>query len=271
MVSRSIRDIVADAQELAKKGVKEMILIAQDSTVYGRDLGLSEGLPALLSSILKEAADIPWIRIMYSYPGAISDALIRMMEENDQLIHYLDMPLQHASEDVLKRMHRPHNIEKVKRTIRRLRSSMPDIALRTTFITGFPGETIEEFEELVQFIEEIEFDHVGIFRYYHEEGTASYLVEDDIPEDEKNERVQTLAEIQERISLKKNQSLIGENIPVLVEGNGDGISIGRSYRDAPEIDGLVLFKGIIETGELINAKVTDALVHDLIAVKKSVS
>lgn len=180
----------------------------------------------------------------------------------------MDIPLQHAHPDILKRMHRPSNMGKVKRTIQKMRSAMPNLALRTTFIVGFPGETQQEFQELINFIEEIKFDHVGIFPYYHEEGTFAFQMEDDVPEEVKNERIQNLARVQEGISLKKNQAFIDQDIQVLIEGNGDGISIGRSYRDAPEIDGMVLVQGTIEPGVFVNTHVTGALMHDLIAIKK---
>jgi len=268
MVSRPIGDIVRDAQQLEKMGMQEIILIAQDSTVYGRDIGLEDGLPLLLSSLTENVKDIPWIRIMYTFPGAISDRLIEVMEVSVQVLTYLDIPLQHAHPDVLKRMRRPSNMGKVKQTIQKMRSAMLNLAMRTTFIVGFPGETQQEYRELINFVEEIEFDHVGIFPYYHEEGTSAFQMEDDVPEEVKNERIQNLARIQEEISLKKNQAFIDQNIQVLIEGNGDGISVGRSYRDAPEIDGMVLVKGIIEPGTLIDARVTGALMHDLIAIKK---
>ena len=149
-----------------------------------------------------------------------------------------------------------------------MRSAMPDLALRTTFIVGFPGETQQEYRELIDFVEEIEFDHVGIFPYYHEAGTYAFQLKDNIPEEMKNERIQNLARVQEEISLKKNQAFIDHDMQVLIEGNGDGISIGRSYRDAPEIDGMVLVQGIIEPGTFVNARITGALIHDLIAIKK---
>ena len=268
MVSRPIRDIMKDAQQLERMGIQEIILIAQDSTAYGRDIGLEDGLPYLLSSLIEVVQDIPWIRIMYTFPGSISDKLIEVMKVNAQVLPYLDIPLQHAHPNVLKRMRRPSNMEKVKQTIQQMRSAMPDLALRTTFIVGFPGETQQEYRELIDFVEEIEFDHVGIFPYYHETGTDAYQREDDIPEEIKNERIQNLARVQEEISLKKNQEFIDQDLQVLIEGNGEGISIGRSYRDAPEIDGLVLVQGIIEPGTIINARVTGALIHDLIAFKK---
>jgi len=268
MVSRPIGDIVRDAQQLEKMGMQEIILIAQDSTFYGRDIGLEDGLPLLLSSLTENVKDIPWIRIMYTFPGSISDRLIEVMEASVQVLSYLDIPLQHAHPDVLKRMRRPSNMGKVKQTIQKMRSAMPNLAMRTTFIVGFPGETQQEYRELIDFVEEIEFDHVGIFPYYHEEGTSAFQMKDDVPEEVKNERIQNLARIQEEISLKKNQAFIDKDIQVLIEGNGDGISVGRSYRDAPEIDGMVLVKGIIEPGILLDARVTGALMHDLIAIKK---
>lgn len=268
MVSRPVRDVVEDARQLNKMGIQEIILIAQDSTVYGRDIGLEDGLPLLLSSILDVVKDVSWIRIMYTFPGSISDKLIRVIRDNSQVIPYIDIPLQHAHKNVLKRMRRPQNIEKVKQTIHRMRLAMPNLALRTTFIVGFPGETKQEFQELIHFVQEIEFDHVGIFPYYHEARTPSFQMEDDVPEEVKDERVQILAKAQEDISLKKNQTFIDQDIQVLIEGNGDGISIGRSYRDAPEIDGMVLVQGIIEPGKFIDVHVTGALIHDLIAIKK---
>lgn len=268
MVSRSIEEIVNDALLLEKLGIKEIILIAQDSTAYGRDIGLDDGLPSLLTSLLDAVPGIPWIRIMYTFPGSISDQLIDVMKANEQILPYLDIPLQHAHPDILQRMRRPANMDNVKHTLRKMRSALPNLALRTTFIVGFPGETEEKYSELVDFVKEIEFDHVGIFPYYHESGTPAFQMEDNISEEVKNERIQDLARIQEDISLKKNQSFIDHELDVLIEGNGDGISIGRSYRDAPEIDGLVLVQGILEPGELVNVRITGALIHDLIALIK---
>jgi ribosomal protein S12 methylthiotransferase len=268
MVSRRVRDIIKDARQLERMGIQEVILIAQDSTAYGRDIGLADGLPHLLSSLIEAVQGIPWIRIMYTFPGSISDKLIRVMKANTQVLPYLDIPLQHAHPNILKRMRRPSNMEKVKQTIQKMRSTIPNLALRTTFIVGFPGETQQEFQELISFVKEIEFDHVGIFPYYHEAGTYAFQMEDDIPEEIKNERIQILARVQEEISLKKNQGFIDQDMKVLIEGNGDGISIGRSYRDAPEIDGMVMVQDIIEPGELIDARITGALMHDLIAITK---
>ena len=268
MVSRKPEDIFHDAQQLQQIGIKEIILIAQDSTAYGRDLGIRDGLPVLLLELVSKIPQVPWIRIMYTFPGSVSDQLIGVMRDQAQILPYLDIPLQHAHPKVLKRMQRPSNMGQVKTLLKKMKTEIPAISLRTTFIVGFPGETKEEFSALMDFMREIRFDHVGIFPYYHEEGTPSYALSDSVTEDEKNERIQTLARLQEDISQEKNQAWIGKRLNVLIEGHGDGISIGRSYRDAPEIDGLVFIDEIIDPGEIINVQITGALVHDLIGIKR---
>ena len=266
MVSRPISDIIRDAKQLEAMGMQEIILISQDSTAYGRDLGLNDGLSDLLTSLVEQAPGIPWIRIMYAFPGAISDKLIEVMQKNKQVLAYIDIPLQHAHQQVLKRMRRPSNMQQVRKTLEKMRSVMPELALRTTFIVGFPGETKEEYEKLIQFVKEVKFDHVGIFPYYHESGTlAGESLDDNVSALLKNKRIENLAGIQEEISLIKNKSIIGKTMRVLMEGNGDGLSIGRSYRDAPEIDGLVFVQGTIEPGEMVTVRITGALTHDLIA------
>jgi ribosomal protein S12 methylthiotransferase len=265
MVSRTIDQVIKDAIFLQGLGVKEIILIAQDSTAYGRDLGLRDGLPALLKELVRTVPDVPWLRIMYTFPGSISDDLIEVMAENPQILPYLDLPLQHAHPEMLKRMKRPADLDWIRQTIARMRISIPSIALRTTFIVGYPGETEEEFNFLLEFLQEMRFDHVGIFPYYHEEGTSAYQTVETVPDDVKQERIQQLAAAQEQISLEINQGFIGKQLDVIIEGNGDGISAGRSYRDAPEIDGLILLKEIIEPGKMIDAQIIGALVHDLIA------
>ena len=264
-VSRSLNEILRDAKSLRDSGVNEVILIAQDSTAYGCDLGIKDGLAFLLEELVKIIPEVPWLRVMYTYPGLISDKLIYIMAEKEQVLPYLDLPLQHAHPDVLRRMGRPNNIEWVERTIRKMRSVIPGISLRTTLIVGFPGETEEEFKFLMDFIKEIRFDHVGIFPYYREKGTPSYNDDGLINEKVKQERLQRLASVQEGISLSINQGFIGKQLDVLIEGNGDGISVGRSYRDAPEIDGLVFFNEKIKPGKIVSAQVTHALTHDLIA------
>ena len=265
MVSRSVQSILDDALLLQEKNVKEIILIAQDSTAYGRDLGMRDGLPLLLEELVKTVPNVPWLRVMYTFPGAVSDDLIRVMAEQSQVLPYLDIPLQHAHPDVLRRMRRPADIQVVREIITKVRSVIPEVALRTTFIVGFPDETESEFQYLLDFLVEMRFDHVGIFPYYHEEGTSAYNNKDSISSELKEERIQRLAAAQEEISLEINKRFIGKTIEVLIEGNGDDISAGRSYRDAPEIDGLVMFDEVIPVGSLVKGQVSGALVHDLIA------
>jgi ribosomal protein S12 methylthiotransferase len=262
-VSRPLADILHNARQLQGEGVRELILISQDTTSYGRDLKLQNGLAHLLQELVRSVPRIPWIRILYMFPGSISDELIQIMAENSQVLPYLDLPLQHASPDVLRRMKRPADMQEVRSTINRLRTAMPDLALRSTFIVGFPGETEEEFQQLLDFVTETAFDRVGIFPYYHEPGTPAADMEDDIPADLKEERLQRLALLQEKISLQKNEQWIGKTLQVLVEGVDDEIVVGRSYRDAPEIDGLVIARGQARVGQLVDVHIDGALVHDL--------
>jgi len=240
-----------------------LILIAQDTSSYGRDLGMKDGLPVLLKEISMYASKIPWIRCLYTFPGAISDDLIKTMAHHKQFVHYLDLPLQHAHLDVLRRMQRPAKVDWVRRMLEKMRTAMPDLALRTTFIVGFPGETDVEFQTLLDFVEEIQFDHVGIFPYYHEADTPAQRLGDSVPSKVKKERTQSLAALQERISLEKNQSMVGTILDVLIEGVDQNISVGRSYRDAPEIDGLVIVEGRAEVGKMVKVQITGAMVHDL--------
>ena len=268
MLSRPIAEIVEDARALEEAGIRELILIAQDTTSYGRDLGLRNGLVSLLRELLPAVPAIPWVRLMYTFPGMISDELIALMAQENSLLPYLDIPLQHAHPDTLKRMRRPADMDWVRDTLAKMRAAVPDLALRTTFIVGFPGESEAEFQALMDFTEEIRFDHVGIFPYYHEAGTPAFDLPELVPDEVKEERLQRLASLQEHISLAKNQAWIDRDMQVLIEGSGDGISVGRSYRDAPEIDGLVLFDEVLRESGLVNAAVTGALTHDLIAKKK---
>ena len=262
-VSRPLEAILEDAQILQDSGVKELILIAQDTTDYGVDLGIKDGLPKLLEALLPEIPDIPWVRLMYSYPGYVSDRLIELMSESKQVLHYLDIPLQHAHPETLKRMKRPSDLDWVHSTIAKMRKAMPDLAIRTTFIVGYPGETDAEFNSLLDFIREVKFDHVGAFPFSFEVGTSSEALGDPIPDAVKQERLQQLMQTQEIISLSRNQSLIGKTLDVLIEGKGDGISVGRSWRDAPEIDGLVIVEDEIEVGSMVPVRITGALTHDL--------
>ena len=263
-VSRPMETIIEEAEYLQTHGIQEINLIAQDTTDYGSDLGLKDGLAELLERMLPKIPQIPWVRILYAYPGYVTERLMDVMTRSSQVVPYLDMPLQHAHPDMLKRMKRPANMDWVRRTIAELRKRMPDIGLRSTFITGFPGETDEEFNTLLDFLREIEFDKVGVFPYSFEQGTSAEPLGDPIPEQVKLDRVEELMLLQESISLKRNQSLIGKTMDVLVEGEGDGILVGRSYRDAPEIDGLVIVEGTGEVGKLLKVQITSALTHDLI-------
>jgi ribosomal protein S12 methylthiotransferase len=262
-VSRPPEAIVREAQTLVRRGVCELILIAQDLTDYGHDLGLKDGLPTLLESICDSAPELKWIRLMYQYPGAVSDRLIEVMAARPQIVHYVDIPLQHGHPDVLKRMRRPANIEWVYRTFEKIRTAMPDVAIRTTFIVGYPGETAEEFEGLLKFVQDLKFDRVGAFQYSFEPGTPSAELENQIAEEVKQERYERLMEMQQAISLKRNQAQVGRTLAVLIEGQGDGLTLGRSYRDAPEIDGMVILEGNAPVGQFVPVKIDGALTYDL--------
>ncbi len=265
-VSRPPEAILADARELAARGVRELVLIAQDTTDYGHDLGVKDALPGLLASICVAAPEVQWVRLMYAYPGAVSDRLIEVMATRPQIVHYLDLPLQHGHPDVLKRMRRPANVDWVYRTLGKLRAAMPDIAIRTTFIVGYPGETEAEFETLCQFVRDLEFDRVGAFTYSFEPGTLSADLPDQLPETVKRERYERLMALQQPISLRKNQALVGKTLDVLIEGQGDGLTVGRTYRDAPEIDGLVLIEGDVPQAGFVPVHITGAMEYDLTGI-----
>ena len=269
-VSRPVETILAEVRELQEMGVRELILIAQDTTDYGHDLGIKDGLAQLLERMVGEALEVNgtpvWIRVMYAYPGYVTDRLIEVMASQRQILPYLDMPLQHAHPAVLKRMRRPANMDWVYQTLAKMRRAMPDLALRTTFIVGYPGETEEEFQTLLDFVEEIRFDKVGAFKFSFEPGTTSEPLGDPIPAEVKQERYERLMASQQRISLERNQALVGKTLDVLIEGQGDGISLGRSYRDAPEIDGLVIVEGETPTGQIVPVRITGALAYDLSGV-----
>jgi ribosomal protein S12 methylthiotransferase len=265
-VSRPPEAILEEARVLAGMGVKEIILIAQDTTDYGHDLGIKDGLAYLLEKIVSEVPEMPWIRLLYAYPGYVTDRLIHVMAESPQVLSYLDMPLQHAHPQTLKRMRRPANMDWVHRTLQKMRTAMPDLALRTTFIVGYPGETEEEFQSLLDFIKEIQFDHLGAFTFFSEAGTESEALGDTVPQEVKDERLERLMLAQQSISLGRNQRFLGQTLPVLVEGCSDGISVGRSYRDAPEVDGLVFAEGESQVGEIVPVKITGGMTYELTGV-----
>ncbi|MBZ0277341.1 MAG: 30S ribosomal protein S12 methylthiotransferase RimO [Anaerolineae bacterium] len=275
-VSRPLDSIVAEAVALQERGLKELILIAQDTTDYGYDLGLKDGLAHLLDAVVTAAPDIPWIRVMYAYPGYVTPRLMETMAKHKQILPYLDMPLQHGHRETLKRMKRPAKIEWVYETVGKLRETIPHLAVRTTFIVGYPGETEEEFDALLQFIRDLQFDRVGAFTYSHEEGTPSAELANPVPAEVKEERYNRVMSLQQGISLSKNQAFVGKTLDILVEGQGQGedengepvegiISVGRSYRDAPEIDGYVLVEGELPAGEIVPVRITGATAYDLIA------
>ncbi|MFZ5822176.1 MAG: 30S ribosomal protein S12 methylthiotransferase RimO [Chloroflexota bacterium] len=279
-VSRPLETILDEARRLRDSGVRELILIAQDTTDYGHDLGLKDGLAVLLERLVDEVArefpspsgrgargeGLDWIRVMYAYPGYVTERLIDVMASSEQILPYLDIPLQHAHPETLRRMKRPSNIEWVHKTLGKMRAAMPGLAIRTTFIVGYPGETDEEFQALVDFVQETRFDRVGTFPFSFEEGTASAPLGDPVPAAVKQARFETLMELQQGISLQVNQSFVGKTLDVLVEGFDNGISIGRSYRDAPEIDGLVLVEGKLEVGQIAPVRITGAMAYDLSGV-----
>lgn len=262
-VSRPMGRILDEARRLRDAGVRELVLIAQDTTDYGPDLGLKEGLATLLDALTAAVPDIDWIRVMYAFPGYVTDHLIEVMAAHSQILPYLDMPLQHADRKTLYRMKRPSNMEWVYRTLEKMRGAMPGLAIRTTFIVGYPGESEKGFQTLLDFIQQIRFDRVGAFKFSFEPGTSSEILGDPVPPEVKQERYERLMAAQQNISLQINQSLVGKTLDVLIEGRDKGIAIGRSYRDAPEIDGLVFVEGRAKVGDIVPITITGAMAYDL--------
>lgn len=265
-VSRPLDSIIEEARLLRDNGVKEILLISQDTTDYGSDLGVKNGLAHLLKEMVSAVPDMPWIRLMYAYPGYVTDELIETMASHEQIVPYIDMPLQHGHRETLKRMRRPANIEWVYKTLDKIRTAMPEVAIRTTFIVGYPGETDEEFDALKGFVSDLQFDRVGAFTYSYEASTPSSDIAVHLPEDVKQARMDELMAIQQPISLARNQAQVGKTLPVLIEGIGDGISVGRSYRSAPEVDGLVVIPGELPVGEMVPIVIDGAMVYDLTGV-----
>ena len=271
--SRPLEAVVDEANALVNAGAKELVLVAQDSTDYGRDWGEPNSLPRLLAAICNRTDDrLRWVRLMYAYPGHVSDELIETMATHTKIVPYLDMPLQHGDARTLRRMRRPSRLEMVYDHVEKLRKAMPNSALRTTFIVGFPGETEEEFQGLLDFVEAIQFDKVGAFRFSPEPGTPAALLPDEVPEEVKDERYARLMEKQQPISLRKNQAQVGKMLEILIEGegeiegSGEPLLMGRSYRDAPEVDGLVLVPGLsgVPAGEMIEVHINGAMEYDLV-------
>ena len=264
--------IVHEARELVAQGVKEVVLIGQDTTDYGRDVGQRDGLSTLLDRLCDEVPELPWIRLMYAFPGRLTPRLLETIARRDQVLKYVDLPLQHASREVLARMGRPrHDLREV---VGEIRAAIPDVAIRSAFIVGFPGETSSEFAELLAFLDDAQLDRVGVFRYSRESGTRAGEMADQVPERTKERRFRRAMAAQQRISLARNRRLVGRTLQVLVEGRveaeGPGEptpfrSVGRSYRDAPEVDGLVFVREDVPDGAIVDVKVVDAMAYDLVA------
>ncbi|KPL24576.1 MAG: hypothetical protein AMJ93_01950 [Anaerolineae bacterium SM23_84] len=261
--SKSRDAILEEARQLVTQGVREIILIAQDTTAYGRDWGEQDGLPSLIESILQTVPQLPWLRLMYAYPQHVTPRLIEIMASHSQVCHYLDLPLQHAHPNALRRMRRSPDVGSIWQLITDLRQAMPDIALRTAFIVGYPGENEEEFAALLDFMDDAQFDKVGVFTYSPEGGTAAARLPDQVNREVAEDRYARAMELQRDISLALNQLLVGRVLEILVEGTGEGISVGRSYRDAPEIDGYVLMHGEWSVGKMVRAKIQRAMEYDL--------
>jgi ribosomal protein S12 methylthiotransferase len=264
--SRPRQHILTEARRLQAAGVQEVIIIGQDSTAYGRDWGELDGLPQLLEALVEAAPKITWWRVMYAYPGHASLRLVEVMASYPQIIPYIDMPLQHGHPDTLKRMRRPHNVGKLLRWIETYRQAMPEAVLRTTFIVGYPGETETEFQGLLDFMQSVAFDRVGAFTFSPEPGTPAFNLPNQVDDETKQDRWERLMACQQPISLERNQRLVGRQLDVLVDGVGDGVSISRSYRDAPEIDGFVIVEKELPVGHMVPVLVTGAMEYDLVAI-----
>jgi len=269
--SRRFGSIVAEAHQLAEEGVKEIILVAQDSSRYGEDLGKQDALARLIRELAR-VDGIEWVRVMYTYPTHIGDAFLDAVAEEPRAVKYLDMPLQHASQNVLKLMKRGGNRKSLERLIERVRKRVPGIAVRTTFITGFPGETESDFEELLGFVKAIEFDRVGVFTYSDEEGTPAFDLRDKVPGRTAARRRTALMKEQQRISRRRNKRRVGEVVRVLFEGESKESELlwqGRMETQAPDIDGCVLINDVPDgvlpaTGDFVNVEITEGHEYDLI-------
>ena len=259
--------LIKEAQELADQGVKELILVAQETTVYGQDIYGEKSLHKLLKELC-QIKGIRWIRLLYCYPEEIYDELIQVMKEEKKICHYLDLPIQHASDRILKRMGRRTSKAQLVGIITKLRREIPDIVLRTSLITGFPGETEEDHQELMEFVDEMEFDRLGVFTYSPEEGTPAETMEGQVPEELKEERRDEIMELQQEISLEKGNNRIGQELLVMIEGkvSGESAYIGRTYGDAPKVDGYMFVQTgeLLVTGDFAKVKVTGAMEYDLI-------
>lgn len=282
--SKPMDAVIAEARELTAQGVREIVLVAQDTTAYGWDWNQRDVLATLMEQLCTQVEGMKWLRLMYAYPGHVTPRLIETMARYPQIVHYLDVPLQHANPQVLHRMKRP-NITTTRRMLSDLRAAMPDLAVRTTFIVGFPGETEEEFHSLLEFLEAQQFDRVGVFEYSQEEGTPAGAMPHQVSRKVSARRRHEAMVLQQKISLRRNRAFVGTTLPVLIEGVGEMVSdsqhsgnamrdpdlncgncvsIGRSYRDAPEVDGVVIVQDELPIGKLVKVKITQASEYDLV-------
>ncbi|MCZ2111974.1 MAG: 30S ribosomal protein S12 methylthiotransferase RimO [Dehalococcoidia bacterium] len=264
--------LVREAQRLVAAGAQELVLVAQDSTAWGEDLGMpvASGLPGLLDTLSEAVGPDVWLRVMYAYPSRVSEQLVETMARLPNVVHYLDVPLQHGSEAMLRRMKRPHNLEKVHTFIRQLRTAMPDIVLRTSFIAGFPGETDAQFKELLDFAREIHFDHAGCFTYSRQQWTGAFDMPGQVPDELKAERRDHFMRQQRKIAAKLARRFVGRELDMLVEGvgedeDGEPVIAGRTYREAPEVDGMVFARGRAHPGSRIRVRIEDTADYDLFA------
>lgn len=259
--------LIKEAEQLARDGVKELILVAQETTLYGKDLYGEKKLPELLKRLC-EIEGIRWIRVLYCYPEEITDELIQTIKEEPKICHYLDLPIQHASDTILKRMGRRTSKEELVEIITKLREEIPDITIRTTLITGFPGETKEQHEELMDFVDEMEFDRLGVFTYSPEEGTPAASMPEQLEESVKEKRQAELMELQQEIAFEQAEDMIGREVLVMIEGKvaDENAYVGRTYKDAPNVDGLIFVNTDVElmSGDFAKVKVTGACEYDLI-------
>ena len=262
-----MEELVAEAEKLAETGVKELILVAQETTMYGKDIYGKKMLPELLRRLCK-ISGIYWIRIQYCYPEEITDELIQVIKEEEKICNYLDLPIQHASDDILKRMGRRTNKEQLKGIIGKLRNEIPDIAIRTTLISGFPGETEEMHEEVMEFVDEMEFDRLGVFAYSPEEDTPAAEFANQVEEEVKEDRRDEIMELQQEIAFDKCNDMIGKELLVMIEGSvaGENAYVGRTYKDAPNVDGYIFVNTAenLMSGDFVKVNVTGALEYDLI-------
>ncbi len=265
--SRTVDDLTREAQNLQDFGVQELTLIAQDSTAYGNDLGSDQNIVSLLQQLLQRTS-IPWLRLLYLYPAGISDELLQLMADNSRIVPYLDIPLQHVSDTILRSMNRRYNSEQLYTTIRKIRNMLPDIALRTTFLVGFPGETERDFLEIETFLKKMSIDHVGVFAYANEEGCPSESFAKQVGEEVKQERREYLLGVQSELSAVIQKKYLGRIEPVLIEGlsrETDLLLEGRTRYQAPDVDGCVYINdGVARPGDIVQVRITDTQVYDLV-------